>query len=185
MRAFIGISLPKGIMDELGKVVSQLKKTGINAKFVEPENMHFCLKFLGEVSEADAEATKTAMSAISKQFKPFDVHVKGIGVFPNERFIKVLWAGVAKGHQEMDGIATSLNNELIKAGLPKEEKGFVPHITLARVNRVPDRAALEKAMAALKEHDFGTFTVGGFSLIKSELSNTGPKYTDAFHVKLA
>ena len=71
MRAFICIELSEEVKKEISKIIDKVKKVdSVRAKFVEPENIHLTLMFLGEISDKEAEMTKEALSSIKmKKFK--------------------------------------------------------------------------------------------------------------------
>jgi 2'-5' RNA ligase len=63
-------------------------------KWVEAENLHLTLKFLGEVPEGQIAAITETLSAIAQATLPFTFAVKGVGGFPDLRRPRVLWVGV-------------------------------------------------------------------------------------------
>ncbi len=166
MRLFLAINLPEGLRKPLFEVGRGLRKFG-DLKTVEEENIHLTLKFLGE-----AEPEKIISSLSKVRYGPFEVSLKGMGVFPNENYIRVVWAGCEKGAQDV----IALHKE-VELALPDFEKDrdFHPHATLARVRLPKDKEGLRKFV---KENggEFGSFRAESFELMKSELSGGGPKY---------
>jgi len=173
MRTFIGIDLPDDIKENLKEVVDRLKKIR-EAKPVKIENLHITLKFLGEVEEKDIENIKEKLKNCAENFEIFDVEIKGIGVFPSEKRVRVLWIGA-----EDEGYLKKLNNKieeaLTKFGFEKE-KDFVGHITVARFKSVPNLNFIKEISEKYKEFLFGKFKVDRFNLYESKLTPEGPIY---------
>ena len=96
MRCFIGIDLPKSLKKDIKKFMKEIDKSNtFYGKFVEIENIHISLKFLGDVEDTQLENLKKALSKI--KFKPFICSIKGVGAFPSTHYVKVLWFGTDKG----------------------------------------------------------------------------------------
>jgi len=173
MRTFIGIDLPEEIKLNLKEVVDRLKKIK-EAKPVKIENLHITLKFLGEVEEKEIEKIKERLKGCAKNFNSFDVEVKGVGVFPSEKKVRVLWIGALD-----DGYLKKLNKkieeEMEKFGFEKE-KEFVSHITVARFKSVPNLNLIKDLIEKYKDFLFGKFSVKNFQLYESKLTPDGPVY---------
>ena len=156
MRLFVAVEIPADIKEKIAKLGEEIKQDGIVA--VKPENMHLTLKF---IVEGDPDKTIEKLSLV--RFRRINCKVHKVGVFPNENYIKVVWAGV-------DGIEELA--EKVHEALGKER--FSGHATIARVKRKVDlREFLEKH----REDEFGEFQVSEFHLIRSELGPGGPTYT--------
>ena len=157
-----------------------LGQTGANLKIVEPGIMHLTLRFLGEVPQMTVDRIKDAMGEL--RFQQFIVQFAGIGAFPNLRRISVVWVGVTRGQEELEGIFQQLEPKLRKIGLSSDNKGFSPHMTVARVRSGINRDALAKYIESMQEHDFGQMTVAALRLKKSTLTPKGPIYTTIHEV---
>ncbi len=166
MRLFIAVQLPDGIREKLGALSKEIEQDGI--RVVEPKNMHITLRFIGEMPEDRMDEIKGLLEKV--KFKGFTCSAKGIGVFPNESYIRVVWAGVESGGA-LEDLAKDVNGAL--EGLPGDGR-FSAHLTIARVKKKVDiKAFLDKH----KEDAFGNFEVSGFELVKSVLGSDGPEYT--------
>ena len=136
---------------------------------VKPENMHFTLQFLGEVSEQKLGQVQVALGNI--EFKKFKVFVNRIGFFPNDKYVKIVWAGADS--PELTQLAEKINHTLMALGF-KEERAFSAHLTLARVKT---KINTKKIKDKFKDTDFGTFITDKFYLMQSILSAKGAHYT--------
>lgn len=175
MRAFIAIDIGDNVREKLVQAQDSIARTkAAKIKFVEPENLHITLKFLGEITEEQAEEIKEILQKIASKYKKHNVKVKGIGVFPNPNYIRVIWAGV-EGDEIIKSIASDIEKELRKLGF-KKDKDFVAHVTIGRVKFVKDKIGLAVVLKELANEDFGIFTVDAIELKKSTLTPKGPIY---------
>ena len=132
-RAFIAIALNKTLYKELAVLQQKLKASNADVKWVAPENIHITLKFLGNITDEQIETVKDALKKSCAQFKSYDTSLKGIGAFPDFLSPRVIWVGMDEGSKQTSLICDSIEENLAKAGFPKEERKFSAHLTLGRV----------------------------------------------------
>ncbi|ASA78620.1 RNA 2',3'-cyclic phosphodiesterase [Thermococcus sp. 5-4] len=183
MRAFIAIEVNDEVRDNLLKAQERIGSKSAKIKFVERENFHVTLKFLGEIDEATAEEVKRALEEIAKKHKKHRARVKGIGVFPNPNYVRVIWAGI-ENDEGINAIAKDVEREMRRLGF-KKDKDFVAHITIGRVKFVRDKLELAMALKDLANEDFGEFDVEAIELKKSTLTPKGPIYETVARFELA
>lgn len=162
MRLFVAVHVPDALKAKIASLSAQLKSDAIVP--VRPENMHLTLRFIGEADDAGPMMEK--LKAI--KFKPFACSLKGVGVFPDENYIRVVWAGVESGGA-LEGLAKDVIGSLEGFG-KEEERGFTAHLTIARVRRKVDMSGF---LNAHKEDVFGGFEVSSFDLMESVLGGAG------------
>jgi RNA 2',3'-cyclic 3'-phosphodiesterase len=180
MRAFLGISVPEELKD---KIISMQKKlSGYDIKLVEPQNLHFNLKFFSEISDEDAGKLKSILESVCRQFKPFDIKISGIGAFPNPEYIRVAWVGVKDGNEKMAELADAIQDAVQPLGFEKER--FEPHLTLGRVRSGRDKEKLFETLKKLDEVEVGIMKVDRITLFQSTLGPNGPLYEKSFDVLL-
>ena len=167
MRVFIAIDLPEEVKEELQKAQSSLKSE--KDKITLAKELHLTLKFIGEVTEAEVENIKKALSEI--RFRPFELTLDRTGVFPSEKYIRVVWAGI-EGNKELQQLAKD-----IKEALPeyKEDYPFSAHLTLARIKYLENKTEFVDKVKSLKIKPI-KFKVPEFRLYSSKLSPKGPVY---------
>jgi 2'-5' RNA ligase len=166
MRLFVAVQVPKELREKIAGLGREIEGDGIIP--VKQQNMHITLKFIGEVQEKQLEDIKERLSKI--KFGGFRCAIKGVGVFPSENYIRVVWAGIESG-----GALESLAKEVI-SGLKGhgDDDRFTAHLTIARVKKKTD---LGEFLEKHKEEDFGSFEVTHFELIESRLGGPkGPEY---------
>ncbi len=184
-RAFIAIDLKdEDIVRKIRTIQERLKASGADLKLVEPENLHLTLKFLGNVEESRVPEIVEAMEKAADVVQPFEMRLKGMGVFPNPRYVRVVWVGVEEGTEETKAMASVLEDELVKRGFRRETKPFTPHVTVARVRSGRNKAELISAVRELMNVDLGTVEVDRIRLKKSDLRPEGPVYTTVEEVEL-
>jgi len=183
MRLFIGVAIPEELKQKLLPVQQKLASLA-DIKLVEPENLHFSLKFLGEVDEDRVKAVREVLTFAVEKFSAFALSIAGIGAFPSAGSGRIVWAGCSSGAKELESLAGFIDSELSKAGFPAEQRPFRAHLTLGRIRQLEKNPALQKFISVNKEKEFGSFNVSKISLIESKLSPTGPTYTEIFSVDL-
>ena len=149
-------------------------QTGAQFKLVNPEIMHLTLRFLGEIPISTVELVKEAMSSV--RFPSFDVDFQGLGAFPNLKRINVVWVGIRQGHEQLGEIFRQLEPKLRQFGLPGDDKGFSPHLTIARVRSGLNRDPLADYISSKQEEEFGKMRMNSLRLKKSTLTPKGPIY---------
>jgi 2'-5' RNA ligase len=178
VRTFIGIDPGKAIRDRLVALQETLARTGTEVKWVEPDNLHVTLLFLGEVEMVDVPPLCQAVATAAGQRPAFPLTIETVGCFPNSRRPRILWAGVGTGLQEVVGLHDALEPPLLALGCyRREERQYTPHITLGRVRSDRPTDKLGGALARHAGWKAGETTVTEVHVMSSELTPQGPVYT--------
>ena len=179
MRAFIAIELPQEIKDALAHIQEQLKISGADVTWVQPQNIHLTLKFLGEIDDKKLEEIISILENATQNKNPFSTRLSSLGAFPKINFPRVIWVGIDKGDAETKQIAKVLEEKIAKIGIPPETRPFSSHITIGRVRSSLNREKLVKNLNDLAD-SFGKenleFLVTKTTLFKSTLTPKGPIY---------
>lgn len=184
IRAFISIDVEdKHILDKILEIQHSILKVKCRIKFVEPENIHLTLKFLGEIPVSMVDEIVKVMEKAT--ISPFTIEIKGVGAFPHNRRARVIWIGVGKGSDRVCEIFRRLDIGLRSLGFISERKSFIPHITIGRVKGGCDFQRLEKILNNFTFFQFGEIFVDNIRLKKSVLTPKGPIYTTLREVELA
>ena len=180
-RGFIAVEIQAAhsIID-LEKAIS---KTGADVKLVEPENIHLTLKFLGDTDESKIDAIEQIIRESVKGITPFPLTLRGTGVFPNERYLKVLWVGIVDG-DILAKIARSIDEKLVPLGFTKEQRGYSAHLTIGRVRTAKNKDQLLTVIHNFKEKEFLRQEINAVTLKKSDLTPKGPIYTTLREIPL-
>ena len=176
IRSFISFDIDnKSVLRKLSEAQDKLVNTGANLKLVKPQNIHITMRFLGDIHPTMIDAIHEEMEKVS--FTPFDVELKGLGVFPNVKYLRVVWAGIRKGADELGNVFDQLEPHLRKLGFKPDLKGFSPHLTIARVRTGRNRAELIRCVEELADYEFGVLRADCLRLKKSVLTPKGPIYS--------
>ncbi len=147
--------------------------------------LHFTLKFLGDVEEERIEAARRATAAAARGGPgSFRLALEGLGAFPPKGAARVVWAGCGAGAEALASLAATVEEAFDTAGFPREERPFSPHLTLARVRDPLSGRRLAQALPSVPEEPFGTVLVGSIVLYRSDLSPAGPDYSELLRVAL-
>lgn len=173
MRLFIAVKLDGNIMKNISDFMKKLPDTKGGVKWVETENIHLTLKFLGEVNEDRLGEIKNQLSKI--KVEQMNLKSKGTGAFPTLSRPRVFWIGLEGETNQLKSMAKEIDEKLNKLGFEKEARAFSAHITIGRVKT----HANEDVLTFLKNHidkEFGEMVIDCFYLIQSILKKEGPKY---------
>ena len=168
-RLFVAIDLPPDVAAQLQGLCCGVP----GARWVQPEQMHLTLRFIGEVDGGIFQDIKEGLAGIKAA--PFSLQVKGLGFFPPRKTPRVLWAGIFPV-EEVSTLRNRIENRLVGMGLEPEGRKYSPHITLARLHDTP-LARLGRFLAGNNLFATEPFLVSEFHLYSSELTSKG-----AFHV---
>src|ERR1700680_860316 len=175
MRLFVAMDIPEDVRSSLAALAAKLRPACRNARWVRIEGLHVTLKFIGETSPEKGEAIKLALAAVPCR-APISINFRGLGLFPNERRPRVLWAGIESG-SELAELAAAVETSLDPLGIAREERAFSPHLTLARFDTPRGLDDLHAAIEKAGPLEFGGTTTKEFHLYQSVLKPGGAEYT--------
>lgn len=174
MRLFVALDVPDAVRRALSEVIAQLKPSLSAARWVRPESMHLTLKFLGETDPQKLGSIRATLAKIHSS-QPVELQFHGLGFFPDEFKPRVLWAA-AEASRNLFELAAATEETLEPLGFQREDRPFVPHLTLARIASPKGIANLVRAATALKSYDFGSARESEFHLFESVLKRSGAEY---------
>jgi RNA 2',3'-cyclic 3'-phosphodiesterase len=162
IRLFVAIDLPEEIRDQLSAMCFGLP----GARWVEKEQIHLTLRFIGEVDGGVFRDIRDALAAIRSE--AFTMRLKSVGHFPPRKQPRVLWVGV-EANSSLVQLRNRVEKALVQAGLEPEHRKFAPHITLARL-REPPLGKLTNFLAGNALYTSKPFAVTEFHLYSSTLT---------------
>jgi 2'-5' RNA ligase len=181
IRSFIAVEITEpAVLENLRRLGTTLTETGADLRLVEVKNLHITLRFLGNVPRSLIDEANGVLDTI--EFQPFDVVLKGVGVFPSMQRINVVWVGIEQGSAELLHVFSQLEPKLRRMGFKPDRRGFVPHITVARVKSGRNRDVLANTVSNVSGMEFGGFGVDAIKLKKSVLTPKGPMYSTIHEV---
>jgi 2'-5' RNA ligase len=134
MRLFIAIDIDDAVKAAVVKLQQRMKqglRNGNGLKWVGQEQMHFTLKFLGEVDESRIDEIGEIIKIACFEKNAFEFELSAVGTFG--RPAKVLWLGSENQSSELVALAESVEQALQELGFEKENRPFSAHLTLARI----------------------------------------------------
>lgn len=180
VRAFVAIDLPDQIMSAVGEVVGRLRQANLRGiRPVNPNGVHLTVKFLGDVPTDNVSAVVEALSEAVRDTEPFGIEMGAVGVFPNRRSPRTIWAGFEGDLAALAQLHRHVDAAVARLGFTKERRPFTPHLTLARVRDGTDsdtrRSAIDIADRYWNASGLSV-VVNSVSLIRSILSPEGAQY---------
>lgn len=169
VRCFIAFAVSEDVKRRALELQARLKELPMSCKFVEEENMHVTLSFLGEISGVEIEKINEELAAICKNFPKMEVGVQGLNIIPSESYIRVIALDIF----DSNGKLNQLSGE-IKKMVGDDVKP--PHFTICRVRQVKNRNEVLSKLEDFRNFEAGKFTLSQIALMKSELSREGPTY---------
>ncbi|AFM00209.1 2'-5' RNA ligase [Desulfitobacterium dehalogenans ATCC 51507] len=166
MRAFVGIDFTEEIKDEIYGFQQKLKGYAQRGRWKHRDNFHLTLKFLDEISPAQKTDIDEALLRLCQRESPFNLELKGLGVFTGKESIRVLWLGLAGDIQEMESLHQKVSQALVLLGFPPERRRFSPHITLGQ--DIVFEGGFEEINAKVEGFEFSPTHVERIHLFKSE-----------------
>lgn len=182
MRLFIAIDLDEVLKDKILKIQRKIESLDIDCKFVELKNLHFTLKFLGEVDEGKISEVEKKIDEVIKNFTSFKINIHGLDYFGSQNYIKTLWINVKEGKDIILKLINELNTNLDY--IRHEKYKPTAHLTIGRVKSDRNRELLLCEIERLKDVNIGEMYVKEIKLKKSVLSKRGPNYSDLKVFKL-
>jgi RNA 2',3'-cyclic 3'-phosphodiesterase len=175
MRLFVALEIPSTARENLAALLKSLGRVSPQTRWARPENLHVTLKFIGEVPQTRLAAIRGALASV-RSGQPVTLDFRGLGFFPNEKHPRVFWAGI-EASPNLKMLAADIEKAAERLGLPREQRPFSPHLTLARF---APPGLPEKLRSAIQENagrEFGALRTSQFHLIESKLKSSGAEYT--------
>jgi len=166
-RLFTGVEIPPDIIQALTSLRGGLP----GARWIDPENYHLTMRFIGDVDDATAREVASLLGRAKRP--PFDLRMEGLSSFGGRKPRAVV-ANVAPSPALMDAQAEQ-ERLLQRMGLAPEGRKYTPHVTLARLRESSNRQVAEY-LAARGYFRTAAFPVSRFVLFSSRNSVGGGPY---------
>jgi RNA 2',3'-cyclic 3'-phosphodiesterase len=130
-RLFAGLEIPSDICQTLSSLRGGLP----GARWVDPDNYHVTLRFIGDIDGASAGEIASMLARIDR--KPFEVTVQGLSSFGGRKPRAVVASIVPT--RPLIELQAELERLMQRIGLDPEGRKFTPHVTLARLHDASSR----------------------------------------------
>lgn len=167
-RLFTGLEVPYDV-----QLALSLKRGGLfGARWIDPENYHITLRFIGDVDNHVADEVSYELDRAAN-FEAFRIRLSHLGTFGGDK-PRALYAGV-ENNEALQHLQASHERVLRRVGLEPEARKFVPHVSLARLRGT---SAIDVADFIHHAVHFAPleFTVRRFVLFSSRNSVGGGPY---------
>jgi len=178
IRTFVAVDISRAVRDGAAELIDQFRAAGADVKWVEPQNLHVTLKFLGDVDAREIHEVCRAVQGAVGEAAPFGLEVLGAGAFPNANRPRTIWLGIGQGSEEMVSLNARIEPPLEKLGFRREARRYQPHLTIGRVRRGggPTVGELGKLLHEFADFEVGRMTVSEVIVVSSQLDRSGPVY---------
>jgi len=181
IRSFIAIELPEEAREGLARLRKELERDEHRfVKWVDPGGIHLTLKFLGNISSKRVTEITEAIEESAQGISPFHLEISGLGAFPSLRQARVFWVGIGGEVDKLSRLQQGIDSTLAVLGFAKEERSFVPHLTLARIRQEAsplERRRFGELVGSTIFEDKYHVKVEAISLMRSRLTPAGAIYT--------
>jgi 2'-5' RNA ligase len=181
IRSFIAIELPEEAKKGLTKLRKKLERDEHKfVKWVDPGGIHLTLKFLGNIPFKQVTEITKAIEEAAQGISPFNLEISGLGVFPNLKQARVFWVGISGELDKLSRLQQNIDSTLATLRFAKEERPFVPHLTLARIREgasPSERRSFGELVDSTTFEDKYHVEVEAVRLMRSQLTPAGAIYT--------
>jgi 2'-5' RNA ligase len=180
LRIFLAVFPPAEVQAAAERLIERLRKPDDRVSWVKRDNLHYTLRFLGDLGESGARRAADAARSAAAAQPAFEARLGELGAFPSARKARVLWLGLSEGAEPLTALAREVEAALRKKGFDRADRPFAAHLTIGRV-REGGRdwsAPLAEAEAAAKaDLDHARFRVDRVLVVHSQLSPKGALYS--------
>ncbi len=191
VRTFIAVRPPDPLCDHIAAVVRGRRRPAgagrmdvDGARWVPPENLHYTVKFLGDLSASKRPEVEAALEGVGRRHAAFDAELTGAGCFPGAKRPRILWVGMGEGAAALAALAQDVDAAIEPLGWGPETRRFKAHLTVGRVKRPTPRSDAAAWIRAVEGHSLGSFRVAELILFQSHLRPNGPLYTPLKRITL-
>ena len=175
-RLFIAVKIPasKELLNISNSVSGKLSSEKI--KWVQHQNHHITLKFLGDTEDFFINSLCIILKKIAQNYHPFLLKLEQVGIFGKQKKPRVIWIGISE-NEEIRKLKEDIDEHLTELGFEKDP-GFSPHLTLGRIKNINDFGLLAEVIEKYKTVVAGNVEIDKFILYESVLKKTGPEYIE-------
>jgi 2'-5' RNA ligase len=166
-RLFTGLEIPF----QIGQSLSMLRGGLPGARWVDPENYHLTLRFIGDVDDDVAHEVTSMLGRVKRS--PFELYVDRLTSFGSKKPRAVV-AAVPPVTPLME-VQAEQERLMQRIGLEPEGRKYTPHVTLARLRDASTRQVADY-LAARGFFRTPSFKVERFVLFSSRASTGGGPY---------
>lgn len=184
-RTFIAITLAEPVIAALLKAQEKLAAVGADARWVDRDNLHLTMKFLGQVDDRHVNEVCDLAARAAGAVEPFDFDVCGLEAVPPSGQLRMVWAGIEEPTGRLERLHDELDTLFAGLGFQEENRLFRPHLTLGRLKTGKNVPQLRSAVREFHNTDFGVSPADELVVFSSQLTSEGPIYTPLTTIELS
>ncbi|MFC1822787.1 RNA 2',3'-cyclic phosphodiesterase [Thermodesulfobacteriota bacterium] len=178
IRSFLAFDLPAEIKNTIARVLGEMKKTPLDVKWVKADNIHLTTVFMGNIQVESMKDIGEEIRLVCLRYGPFDIALRGMGLFPGRSSPRVLWLGLTGDLERLAQFRDDLQGALRSFGIKQEKRKFKPHLTLGRFRRSRrGKTQLNDLLWNYNDLKSPVCSLEELALYKSELKASGAEYT--------
>jgi len=170
LRLFTCVWLPNELREKVINFQKEIMKLPIKAKYVEPENLHFTITFLGNVKDEGVKILKEKLDASVRSVNKFHVKLSELKVIPSEEFIRVIGIDIRDESGKVSNLIKRVAESVDGKYYEKQK------LTLCRVKKIYDKGKVKIFIEKNRNVEIGSFQVNSVALVNSTLTRKGPVY---------
>ena len=174
MRAFIAVEISPEVRDAVRRLVLELRESVMGARWIAPEDLHLTLRFLGEADGKRLRDMSSELEATAARFSPFRLEFRGLTALPSSRRSRVLCVAVTDPPHEIHVLHQYIEGVVRKHEFPPEDRGFKPHLTVARYRK--PKKGISLVPSGFEDRAVGVVPVEDVVLFRSTLKPSGAVY---------
>jgi 2'-5' RNA ligase len=175
VRVFVALDVPDEVQRPLRELMRKLEPACRGARWARTAGMHVTLKFIGETTPEMVARMQAELGAV-RSASAVEMRFRNVGFFPHAKHPRVFWAGI-EASPNLSEIAAEVERRMEGLGIPREERGFKPHLTLARFKSEDGLPKLHETLEKAGPFEFGGARSEEFHLYQSVLKRGGAEYT--------
>lgn len=176
-RTFVAVEAVDDVHVRAMQAIGRLSGDAENVKWVAPDNLHWTLQFLGDITDEQMAEACRIVGKVTARHESFTLTASGIGAFPKVERPRTLWLGTGQGGEALCQLQADLEEGLAELGFRGENRRFVPHLTLGRLGRGSHGGlALAERVTEMADFDGGAMQIDEVKVFASVLERGGPIY---------
>lgn len=181
-RAFVAVLLDEQTRRAISAQIEKMRPLSKAVSWVPSHNLHLTLRFLGDQTEEQLIHLVPALEEAASGVPNFTLSLRGLGAFPGLEHPRTLWVGVSDGGPEVQRLQARVAETLERRGMPIEARTWQAHVTIGRISddkrwRREGMAEVRAAVVRAATVSFGSIQVASISLMRSDLFQSGARYT--------
>ena len=177
----MAVDISNKAREELDRFIEVVRKKKWSVRWEVAEKLHVTLFFVGWVDSSKINSIKKAVEKGVASIKLFSIKMGKLGAFPSFYEPRVVWVGIRGDQQELVRLQKSVSKRLVDIGFEKENRGWMPHLTIGRVNkdlRFRARRELGRQLKKIEVDEFEEeMIVDRVVVYESKLSRDGSYYS--------